>query len=495
MSPTAGRPSKKEIGRRVLASARKTIIEFGMIRPGDAVLIGVSGGPDSVVLLHVLNELVPELSLKLAVAHLNHGLREEADEEAAFVASICDNLGLACHIKKEDVNCHRRRHKLSIEEAGRGLRYAFYNAVIAEHGYDKIALGHHADDNAELILMFLLRGCGPVGFSGIPPIRDGIIIRPLIRLARKEILSYLEAVDLRSISDRSNQDNRFLRNRIRNKLIPLLQQSYNPQIIPALNRLSDILRDESNWMAEQTASHYLDVRLPGGKGRCLLSAAAMMRLPMAARRRVIRMAISEVKGDLRRITFAHVEAVLRLAESSRQRPVVALPGGLAVRRIDGGIGIFADDRQQGHRPGASQKRRLHCFLYRVERPQPPQNLPVVVHIEEIGWWITFSLAEVADLASVRKTGQAVAFFDMSSLIFPLILRNAQPGDRFTPYGLQGSQKVKKYFIDHKVPRERRWECPVLVSGDRIAWLVGHRIADDCKVTTDTRWVLRAELAC
>jgi tRNA(Ile)-lysidine synthase len=495
MSPTAHRPPNKEIGRRVLDSARKTITEFDMICPGDTVLIGVSGGPDSVALLNVMNQLVPELSLKLAAAHLNHGLRKEAAEEAAFVASICDSLGLTCHIGKEDVNRHRRRHKLSVEEAGRKLRYAFYKSLVTVHGYDKIALGHHADDNAELILMFMLRGCGPAGFSGIPPIRDGIIIRPLIRLTRKDILSYLEATELRSLSDRSNQDNRFLRNRIRNKLIPHLQKYYNPQIVPALNRLSDILREESTWMTGVTASHYNDVQRPEGKGQCQLSAVKLMRLPKAARRRVIRMAISEVKGDLRRITFAHVEAILRLIESKRQRPVVALPGGLAVRRIDENLCIFAGDQQKGTRAGAFGERRSPSFLYRVERPQPPRYLPVVVHIEEIGWRITFALTKVADLASVRRTGQGAALFDMSSLNFPLILRNAQPGDRFTPYGLQGSQKVKKYFIDHKVPRERRWECPVLVSGDRIAWLVGHRIADGCKVTPNTGWVLRAELAC
>ncbi len=495
MSPTAKGPTHKGIRRRVLASVRMTIAEFGMIRSGESILIGVSGGPDSVALLHVLNELVPELSLKLAVAHLNHGLRKEADEEAAFVASLCDSLVLVCHISKVDVFGFRQRHKLSIEEAGRRLRYAFYKTIAAQNGYDKIALGHHADDNAELVLMFLIRGSGPVGFSGIPPVREKIIIRPLIRLSRNDIQRYLEAVDLPSIFDHSNQDNRFLRNRIRNELIPHLQRSYNPRIIPAINRMSGILRDESHWMEEVTTTHYAKALMAGRPGQCCLSTVAVMHLPMAARRRVIRKAISEVKGDLRRISFAHVEAILGLVTSSRQRPAVALPGGLSVRRIDGSLCIFANDRQKTARPGVFKEKCGPTFHYHVQRPQPPQHSPVVIQIEEIGWRITFAVMEIAKVDAVHNTGQGVAFFDINSLAFPLILRNVQPGDRFSPIGLKGSQKVKKFFIDHKVPREHRWKCPVLLSGEQIVWLVGHRIADGCKVTPDTRWVLRADLAC
>jgi tRNA(Ile)-lysidine synthase len=495
MLPIELSPSKKEIYRRVLTSVKNTITEFEMTRSGDRVLIGVSGGPDSVALLHILNDLVPELFLKLAVAHLNHGLRQEADDEATFVASICDRLGVACHQKKEDVIGYRHRHKLSIEEAGRRMRYAFYTSVIEKYGYDKIALGHHADDNAEQVLMFLLRGCGSAGFAGIPPIRDGIIIRPLIRLQREDILLYLKALGLQSTSDRSNQDNRFLRNRVRHELIPLLQQSYNPQVIPALNRLSDILRDESHWMSEMTAVHFADALLPAGEGQCRLSARTLINLPKAACRQVIRKAICEVKGDLRRISFSHMEAVLHLIEFNRQRPVVALPGGIAVRRIDESICIFSDNRRKSAGEGDSKEPPSNIFRYCVQGPISPQDCPVVVHIDEIDRQIIFSTLAGPEMTDYHKTGQELAFFDMDSLTFPLIIRNVQPGDRFSPYGLHGSQKIKKYFIDHKVPRQWRWTCPVLTSGQKIIWLVGHRIAEDCKVTSSTRMILRAELAC
>ena len=495
MPTSARRLPVKDIHRRILATVRETIREFEMIAAGDAVLVGVSGGPDSVVLLHVLLDLASEFSLKLAVAHLNHALRPEADEEAAFVSSLCESLGVKCHMAKADVNRYRRHHKLSVEEAGRQLRYALYTSIAQQQGYVKIALGHHADDNAELVLMFLLRGCGSTGFSGIPPIRDEVIIRPLIRLSRTDILSYLEAKKLPCISDLSNIDDRYLRNRIRNKLLPLLQQSYNHRIIPALNRLSGILREEDKWMEALTLDHYSEALVSVGEGRHTLSVERIRRLPLAARRRVIRKAIFEVKGDLRRITFTHVEAVLRLVESRRRYSETALPDGVSVFRSGDRIWLSIIERAGRDTRGVSARKPQESFRYRVDQMRWPVENPVVVHITEIGWRLTFTAMCVADVGPTPKTGHTVALFDIDKLVFPLILRNVQPGDRFTPLGLQGSQKVKKYFIDRKIPHEHRWKCPVLLSRGRILWLVGQRMADECKVTPETKRVLRAEVAC
>lgn len=494
MAAAMKRLPKSDIRRQVMASVRETISCFDMIHSGESVLLGVSGGPDSLALLHLFKELAPEFSLKLAVAHLNHGLRKEADAEADFVASICRDMGVVCHVVKKDVGLHRRYNKVSVEEAGRQVRYAFFRSIAAQNGYDKIALGHHAGDNAELLLMFLLRGSGLGGLSGIPPVRGEMIIRPLIRLSRKDIADYLAAAEVRYITDLSNQDNRHLRNRIRNKLIPLLQQSYNPRIITALNRSTEILRDEDHWMAAMTDSHFSEALVSMGEKECRLSAERLTSLPVAARRRVIRKAVAEVKGDLRRLTFDHVEAVLRLIETHRPQHAVALPGGLSFRKSGDNLGLSAVLRQADGRPAACNRIPRPTYHYRVSKPQSPPCAPVIIDLEEIGWRMTFSVIERA-LGAVHKTGQAVALFDMDSLVFPLELRNVQPGDRFTPYGCQGTQKVKKYFVDHKVPRDRRWGCPVLISNGRIAWLVGHRIADTCKVTPDTRRILHAALAC
>ena len=497
MRPKQKNLSKKEIHRSVLNTVKQTINEFNMVCPGESILIGVSGGPDSMVLLHTLNALAPEMSLKLAVAHLNHGLREEAKDEAEFVKSICDGLGINCHLDSVDVNRYRLRHRLSVEDAGRRMRYAFFTSVMHKHSYDKIALGHHADDNAEQVLIFLLRGSGSVGFAGIPPVRSGKVIRPLLRLPRKEILNYLTAFNIESVSDRSNQDLRFLRNRVRHQLIPYLQRSYNPRIIQALNRLSEILRDEGHWMSEMTAVSYSEALLTSENNQCRLSIYALSKLHKAARRQVIRKAISEIKGDLQRISFTHIEAVLQLIESNRLQSIVLLPGGWAVRRIDESLCVFpGGSRKCAALEDQSDKRSSHQYCYHINKSLLLQDEPLIIHISELNWRVSFSVVENSvDQTDLYKTGQVIAFFDMNSLDFPLILRNTQPGDRFTPFGLQGSQKIKKYFIDHKVARHQRWNCPVLISGERIIWLVGHRIAEGFKVRSSTSKILRAELAC
>ncbi|MBW2170623.1 MAG: tRNA lysidine(34) synthetase TilS, partial [Deltaproteobacteria bacterium] len=230
-----------------MSAVKAAIGHYHMLAQGDAVLVGVSGGPDSVALLHSLVAIAPKWSLRLVVAHLNHQLRgPTADEEAAFVSKIAAGLGIPCKIASRNVAEYGIRYRLSVQEAARAVRYAFYDEVAAEYSADKIALGHHADDSAESILIHLLRGTGPLGLVGIPPVRDGRIIRPLIDLTRKEILAYLERHGLEYVLDRSNLDTDYLRNRIRHQLLPLLREEYNPNMVDALNRLGSILGDEED---------------------------------------------------------------------------------------------------------------------------------------------------------------------------------------------------------------------------------------------------------
>jgi tRNA(Ile)-lysidine synthase len=216
--------------KRILRAVDRTLRTHCMLQNADAVLVAVSGGADSVALLHILLELAPKYSLRMAIAHLNHGLRQkESDRDEAFVASLAKQLELPFYVGREDVRGYRQRHRLSIEDAARQVRYRFYNSVAVNYGYGKIALGHHGDDNAELILMNLLRGSGPLGLSGISPVRDGKIVRPLINLRRSEIMDYVAAKNLDYVTDSSNWDLKFRRNKIRTRLIPQLKSGYNPK--------------------------------------------------------------------------------------------------------------------------------------------------------------------------------------------------------------------------------------------------------------------------
>ncbi len=478
--------------RRILETVKRTICEHKMLGSGAAILVGVSGGPDSVALLHILQNLTSEYGLRLAVAHLNHGLRKESDDEAEFVASMSAGYGLACYTKKEDVSRYRHRNRLSLEEAARIRRYAFYDEIATRHHFDKVALGHQADDNAELVLMFMIRGSGPVGFAGIPPVRADRIIRPLIRLSRREILDYLEMVGLAYVTDRSNRDMRFMRNRIRNHLLPLLRGSYNPKISEALNRLAAIQREEQDWIEDIADTLYRDVRMTDDTHRLHLSVTQLVRQPAAAQRRIIRKAIGEIKGDLRRISFAHVKAAVDLLSADRTNGMLDLPDGVILERMGNILRVSERSGSARPKPDAVAEIFPLTFCYGVKKPD---EAAVSVTVEEIDCRVIFSTVAAGTSENLRQAGQQVAFFDMNSLIFPLTLRNVRAGDRFRPFGMKGTQKIKKYFIDHKVPKEERRACPVLLSGDCIIWLVGLRSADDCRVTAVTREILRAEIAC
>ncbi len=460
-----------------------------MIAPHDTVLVGVSGGTDSVVLLHVLLELAPVLSIRLGIAHLNHGLRgKDADRDADFVASLAGRLQLPFHGHKEDTRRYQKRHRISMEEAARRLRYAFFDSLCANHGYEKVALGHHADDNAELILMQLIRGAGLASMAGIPPTRDAKIIRPLIRLSQRQILDYCHAAGHSYVTDNTNFDRQPLRNRIRRELIPVLRNEFNPAVVQSLNRLSDIVRDELHWTENLVEAQFRSTVTGMQADRAQLSVEKLRSCAPALQRRIIRKAIARVKGDLRHIGFVHSEAVLQLLAPGAAGGCVHLPGRIQVQTSGSELIVVrlpADPRKAS--PPAPT---AHRFRYTVRLPSAE---PLTLFLQETGLKVVFSSFVTDTPNQLRGAGQQQAFFDMDKLRFPLVMRNVLPGDRFAPLGAGGTQKVKKYFIDHKVPRKQRVRCPLLISGQQIVWVVGHRIAEAAKVTIATQRVLKAEV--
>jgi len=476
---------------QVLRQVEQVITTYAMFQPHDKVLVGVSGGPDSVALLHVLFQLTPHYDLKLGIAHLNHGLRgKEADADAAFVATLARHFDLPVYIQKRDIHQCRIDEKLSLEEAARQIRYAFYYEVAEKNGFNKIALGHQADDNAEHMLMYLFRGSGPLGLSGIPPIRSGRIVRPLIRLTRSEIENYLDAVGLDYVTDRSNIDPKFIRNKIRHHLLPLLISSYNPKLIEILNRLADIMRSEEQWINDTTQRMFKDAMVSREPEALALSIPQLNRNQRAARRRLIRMAVETVKGDLRRINFGHIESSLKLLEKQKAYVHLDLPGCISVRK-KGDLLIVTREKSYGRHLNLKRDSSEDCsFNYVIPEPGVP---PATVCVKEAGVQLEFSKTRMENIPDIRKAGQQVAFFDMNRLVFPLILRNFKPGDRFRPLGMVGTQKVKDFFINQKVPRSNRRSCPILLSRDNIIWIVGYRISDSVKVTEATADILKVAL--
>ncbi|MBL7180738.1 MAG: tRNA lysidine(34) synthetase TilS [Pseudomonadota bacterium] len=479
--------SRKGYKNKVFRTVEKTVAAHEMFKPQDSVLVGVSGGPDSVALLHALITLASGLSLKLGVAHLNHGLRLQAsDDDAIFVASLADRFDLPFYVHKVDVRKYQHDNRLSLEEAGRRVRYAFLTDLAAKGRFDKIALGHHADDNAELVLMNLFRGSGPLGISGIPPVRGVKIVRPLIKLRRSDILEYLKLNGLTYVSDRTNLDLKHLRNRVRHQLIPLLKTSYNPKIIETLNRLASILSAEEEWM-EDVLRPILDAAiLNAGPKTVTLSVSKLDGVHIAALRRIIRNAVERIKGDLRRITFAHVDAVIRLLESPQPFGNLDLPDRVRVRRMQGVLLISKEQKALRDLDIKPDQDETFTFEYSI-------NKPGTLFIKELNAQIKFSETRVEHLSDFSHAGHLTGFFDMNRLGFPLIVRNVRPGDRFKPLGMTGTQKLKDFFINQKVPRTERAKCPVLLSRGKIIWVVGHRIDESVKVMPATGKVLKGEL--
>ncbi len=472
--------------RQILQKAEQTISRQNMFSKGDKVLTGVSGGPDSVALLHILVQLAPKWDLKIGIAHLNHCLRgSESDRDADFVMNLAAHLNLPCYCEAIHVRNDPAFRKLSLEAAARQVRYDFFDRICRQNGYHKIATGHHRDDNAELMLMFLFRGSGPLGFSGIPPVREGRIVRPLIFTGRNELVAFLNENAIIYQVDNSNRDMRFLRNRIRHETIPYIQACCNPGIVETLNRFSKIARSEDEWLNEIIQPIYKKVLVRTDKHRVVLAIPALTALPEAARRRVIRSAILGIKGDLLRISFSHIEAAQELAENQKYPAQLMLPDGIRIQRNKSLLTFYqADEYMRGRRPKI--RHRSPSFFYSVSGPVAR------VSIIETAAVLTFSEIPVESLM-MDNLSEKIALLDLEMLEFPLILRNILPGDRFSPLGVAGTQKIQKYFIDHKIDRNERRQCPVLLSRDKVVWLAGHRISGYFKVTPLTRRVLRIEI--
>lgn len=475
------------IEKRIHRTVDRTLRTYRMVQNGDAVLIGVSGGPDSVALVHILLACAPAYSLRIAIAHLNHCLRQkESDRDEAFVTALAKRLDLPHHVEKEDVRHYQKHHHLSLEEAAREVRYRFLHATATRHGYDRIALGHHADDNAELILMCLLRGSGPLGLSGMPPVRDEKIIRPLIQLRRSQIMHYVTAKELDYIEDSSNRDAQFLRNKIRNQLIPELKAEYNPKLIVSLNRLAAILDAEHQMIADVIQPIFEKAMIFEKQGNLGLAIKELHQQPLAVKRRLIREAILRVKGNLQRIAFVHIEAVMRLVQRGPRAGILDLPDRIRICRDDDIL--FVSREAQSLRQGAAAPSLSTMPAYEYQLAEPG-----VIGIKEAAVQICFSEIPKDKVSDWRQPDPRIVFIDMDKIRFPLVIRNFCPGDRFSPLGISGRQKLKKFFIDHKIGRAERASCPIVLSRNEIIWVAGYRLDNAVKITPRTRRILRAEL--
>ena len=304
----------------------KTITEYNLIEKGDNIVIGVSGGPDSMALLNMLINLKKDGKIdgKIIVAHVNHGIRIEAEEETKFVEEFCKKNNILCYIKKEKVEELAKEQKVGTEEAGRKLRYSFFEEVAQKENANKIATAHNANDNAETVLMNIMRGSGTSGLKGIEIKRDGKYIRPLLKITRNEIEEYCDKNKLNPKIDKTNLENIFTRNKIRNELIPLIEREFNPSIVNSLNRLSELVEEEDLYIEKRVKIEYENVLIEEylgnnkfeGKEQIILDLKKFNKQEKVIKNRLIRYTINEVLGSKQNIEKIHVQDIVKLCENN-----------------------------------------------------------------------------------------------------------------------------------------------------------------------------------
>ena len=459
---------------------REFIEKHRLVSAGDSVLVGVSGGPDSVALLHLLYDLREELELLLEVAHLEHGIRgEEAREDARFVAELAEKLRLPFHLK--GVNLHQIKSaagKGNLEALARAERYLFFAAVSRERNLSKIATAHTQDDQAETVLMWILRGSGMKGLGGMPPIHqldgNGIesagglaVIRPLLDVSRAEIEEYLNEKHLTFRLDRSNLDPSFLRNWIRLKLIPQLKEKMDRHLPGRLAQQAELIREEEKFLDDLAHAELDRIRIREG-----IDSGALLKCGKALQRRLLRLWIEGIRGHLRGLDFQHIEALLDLITNGPPQGSLSIPGGWQLVKEYGTLRL---DKQ-------SRRIRQQCVCYSY-------NLRVGedLHIQEAGLVIQ-SRKILAPFPKLPDNFIEV-FVDIASLGSDLILRNFRHGDRLQPLGMAGHKKVKELFIEKKLPLSVRASLPLLVLGDEVIWIPGYGRSEVGKVTSATKAIL------
>jgi tRNA(Ile)-lysidine synthase len=455
--------------RYTIKKVRHSISKYNMVRQGDGVVVAVSGGPDSVCLLDILHELRDELGIQLVVAHFDHGLRsEEDDDETRFVESMARSLDLRFETKKAGGRVSEGA--ASLEEWARNARYEFFEEVKERTSAQKIALGHNLNDQAETVLMRLLRGSGPTGLSGIPPLRDEKIIRPLIELSRGEIESYLGQKGLSFVTDSSNLETRHARNRIRLELLPLLRD-YQPQIVELLGQTAEIMRADEKYLEERAEEWVKEVAITRANGQVRIPLSLLTKLPEALRNRVIRCVLKTTGGSLRRVSMRHIEAINSVAAGKKPQALVNLPHRVIARRVYDTL-VFTAPEETGY----------DDFCYFLD-------CPAMFHLDALGSTVSLKELENAALPDMGKSPWT-AFLNADRITYPLMIRNFRPGDRFVPFGMSGHKKLKDFFMDLKISSEARARIPILLQRNMPIWVCGLRIDDRFKVTPDAKKVLR-----
>ncbi len=446
-----------------------------MFNKGDKVIVAFSGGPDSTCLLYILNEHKDELGITLIGAHVNHCLRGmESDRDEEYARKTCQHLNIDFYSKRVDIHRICEENNLSCEMAGREARYDFFVELTAKVNANKIALAHNANDQAETILMRIMRGTGMEGIIGIKPVRDKIYVRPILHLSRSEIEEYCEINYIDPRIDKSNLETIYGRNKVRLDLIPYIKENFNSDIIKTLNRLSDIVKVDNDYLETISKEQY--------KKHCVISEKKVIINDSAFTEheaiisRIIRSALLQVNHNLYNIEKIHIAKIIDIQKHETGKTIM-LPQNIIAENCYGKIHIKHNELNNTSLANINEYSlnvNKENFLYDL-------NKVVSIHIK--------SKLEFTEV----KSSDYIKYFDYDKIQKPIILRYRKDGDKFMPLGMTGNKKLKDLLMDLKIPKTKRNEIPLICFGDDIAWVVGHRVSEKFKVSKCTKNILQIRI--
>lgn len=456
----------------MLQKIMETIKENQMFNKEDKIIVGVSGGPDSMCLLHILSTLRNTYFIDIVAAHLNHGLRgKDADEDEEYVKKFCKKNNIEFYSKRVNIEELSKEWGISSEMAGREARYSFFRELFNKLGANKIAIAHNANDQCETILMRIIRGTGLEGLEGIKPVRDEIYIRPLIKVTRDEIEDYCDKNNLNPRIDNTNLQNIYSRNKIRLELIPYIKENFNSHIIEVVNRLGENVKVDNDFI-EKKSKEFFGKYCNVTPNKVKIKSEAFNE-HKALLSRIIRKAVESLKGNLINFERVHVEYII-LLQGGNTGKEIELPGGIRALNNYGEI-ILSKERKN-----------------EIEKDSGIYEI-CLNEKNKIGKFnIEANILDKKFLERVKENSLE-QYFDYEKINENVRLRYRKEGDKFQPLGMKGTKKLKDIFMDLKVPKDLRDNIPIICVGEEIAWIVGYRISDKFKVDKTTNKLLKIKL--
>lgn len=496
----------------VVENVVNAIEKYNLIDKGDKVIVGLSGGPDSVCLLHVLHTVRERLGFRLYALHVNHQLRgAEADADEAYVRELCTRLGIELHVKSIAISEFAAEKGLSLEEAGREVRYREFDALAKALGGARIAVAHNKNDQAETVLMRILRGTGLDGLKGMNHKRESVI-RPLLDTERRAIEQYCSDQGLTPRTDRSNLENVYTRNRIRLELIPYIDGLFETDVVESLYRMSSVIKEDCELLEDSVDRALEQCRIEERQAEIVLSTEELEKMKNGMVKRVLRSAVMHVKGDLKGIENHHIERAASLAAKGKTGAVAQLPHGLRAVRSYGTLKIFKEIGEAGmQKYGQELKTPGNTWIKELNACIDVSLIKEVADIKKFAFAETTSLEQFFDYDMLREyennnssslpnrhgihEGQRNIIGEVVVSPAPaegIYIRNRREGDTFKPLKSIGTKKLKEYFIDNKIPRDERDKIPLVAKNNEIVWVVGYKISDKFKVTENTKNVVRVK---